>query len=327
LVIPQNKPKGVLMEKNISFLFQPYNIEGNQHTYEKALDNGKKKRYLKGIASGTQIDGHGERITENCIKSFQRQSDSGDILLYTDKHGVAYTDDIGILEKGEILPNFDWMVDFRLYDEDDGVGQTTLDTSNKLWNQMNGLPPYKHKKQKGFSIEGIVPDNGILKMEDDGRRVVNDVVLDGCVVVPRPAYQTSIAHSLYKALDEKPPWQIEKMYNSILRKSIEDDTIAQGYYKKVYVLNDTLEEQVEKIMIDPTIEDKEKLLESLFEEYKTIMISTIIAHPTMFEVIDPYEDSYTEVKSVYDRKPDKSTILKSLLSNLDQMESLVEKSI
>ena len=50
------------MKKNISFLFQPFNFENNEHTFEKSVD-GRRKKYLKGVASGTQIDGHGERIT------------------------------------------------------------------------------------------------------------------------------------------------------------------------------------------------------------------------------------------------------------------------
>ena len=76
------------MKKKISFLFHPFNFDKNEHVFEKSID-GKKKRYLKGIASGTQIDGHGEKITENCIKSFQSQASSGDILLYADDYEVA----------------------------------------------------------------------------------------------------------------------------------------------------------------------------------------------------------------------------------------------
>jgi len=314
------------MKKNISFLFQPYNFDKGEHAFEKSVD-GQKKRYLKGIASGTMIDGHGEKITEQCIKSFQEQAGSGDILLYADKHGVAYTEDIGILERAEILPNYDWQVEFRLYDESDGVGANTLETIGKLWKQCNGLPPYQHKKQKGFSIEGIIPDNGIIKMDQDGRRVVNDVTLDGCVVVPRPAYQTSIAHSLYKALEERPPWQIEKAIENTLKRSIQKDDLEQSYYKKIYTLNDTLHEEIEKIMQDQSIEKKEPRLKTLFDEYKNIMIETIIENPGMFEVIDPYDDTDTEVASVYDRKPDSQIVLKSLLSSLDQIEKAVEKII
>ena len=119
------------MQKKIQFLFHPADIENNNHVVEKS-ENGKKRRYLKGIASGTQVDGQGERITQNCVKSFQDQANKGDILLYADRHGVAYSADIGILTKSEVLPIGDWLVEFRLYDEADAVGANTMETTDKM---------------------------------------------------------------------------------------------------------------------------------------------------------------------------------------------------
>ena len=49
---------------------------------EHTDSEGKKRRYLKGCSSGMKVDGHGERMTKNCIKNMQEQAKSGNILLY-----------------------------------------------------------------------------------------------------------------------------------------------------------------------------------------------------------------------------------------------------
>ena len=79
-----------------SFHFHPKGFEDKTHAVLKE-EGGYKRRYLVGIASGKSIDGHGERMTEKAIGSFQNQAKSGNILLYEGQHGVNYIDDIGKL--------------------------------------------------------------------------------------------------------------------------------------------------------------------------------------------------------------------------------------
>ena len=98
-------------QNKITFHFHPYEVKKgdfSKYAVEKQDDEGRKRRYVCGIASGTQVDGHGERMTEKCIKSFMEQANSGDILLYPDPHGIKSTDDIGILKKANILGDGDW---------------------------------------------------------------------------------------------------------------------------------------------------------------------------------------------------------------------------
>ena len=82
--------------KAIQFHFLPYKLDEKKFAIEKADDDGKKRRYLCGIASGLKIDEHGERMTKKCIDSFMKQANSGEILLYPDAHGIKATEDVGL---------------------------------------------------------------------------------------------------------------------------------------------------------------------------------------------------------------------------------------
>lgn len=306
--------------KRISFFYNPYRIEDMAHVVEKD-DNGKRRRYLLGVASGPAIDGHGERITEKAIKSFHQQANSGDILLYADKHGVNYTDDIGILTKSNIDGNGDWNVEYRLYDNADNVGPNTLERADKLWKQINGLPPYKTPKQKGFSIEGFIPEGGITQMSGDGRRVIDEVQLDGCVVVPRPAYKTSIATAVYKALEGGSPFDVKKAMRDSLRPTMEGN-----FYRERYYIQDSLEDSIEKIMFDSSIIDKQSYLDDLMEVYKETMIQTVMKYEDYFNNtnIMPNTHGVDEVVGLYKNSTGTVSVLKSLLSELDKAQKLLE---
>jgi hypothetical protein len=313
-------------KREIKFLFHPQDFEHQNHVIEKADSTGNKRRYLKGIASGSQVDGHGERITDRCIKSFMEQANSGDVLLYADRHGVAYTDDIGKLERSEISPVGDWACEFRLYDKYDNVGASTLEKADKLWKQILGLPPYKKPKQKGFSIEGYIPDEGILSMSTDGKRVIDQVLLDGVVCVPRPAYRTSVAQAIYKALDEIPPWNIDKEVENTFKKIIATEEIQNSYYRKRVQYQDALEDQIDKIMTSEAMADKEDILEKLFNEYAESMIELIMNSASIFDKSRTNSETESEDTSgeIYkSSKADRTTVIKSMISNLDSVIALL----
>lgn len=266
---PQNK-----VQKRISFYCHPYNFEKSEHTVEKDSSAGVKGRYLKGIASGSKIDGTGERITEKAVKSMQSQAMKGDILLYADRHNVMHSNDIGKMVSQQILPNGDWLVEFKLYEPSDGMGANTDETVNKIWKQLKGLPPYTKPRQRGFSIEGFIPDNGILQMDSEGgSRIIDDVQLDGVVLVTRPAYETSIASAIYKALEEIPPWQVRKNISSSLTDALYLEEQQDNFYRQRYRIQDALEREIEKAM---TAGADRNTLGILFQEYAGLMIDLLL---------------------------------------------------
>lgn len=271
-------------QKRIAFHFHPFHYQDHGHAIEKE-EGGVRKRYLEGVASGPRIDEHGERMTERCIKSFMEQANSGDILLYADMHGFKATEDIGILKGAEILGDGDWHISSSLYDESDGVDTRAVEIAGKLWKQINGLPPYTRPRQKGFSIEGFVPDDGILKADGQGRRILDNVMLDGVVVVPRPAYKDSIAHAVYKALGENAPWVVDGFQDSIrsrLREKLAEDEVKESYYRRKYQIEDLFEQQLAEIMCSD-VPDRGQLLEIAFDEYKALMIELILQSEMVFD--------------------------------------------
>ncbi len=275
----------------IKFNYHPFEFEKGKHAVTKTDPTGNERRYLCGITSGSKMDGHGERMTEECIKDFLDQANSGNILLYPDVHGIKSTDDIGILEKAEILPDGDWYNEFRLYDSMDNVGQVKLEKADTMWKQQKGLPPYKRPMQKGFSIEGMIPPGEILEAQKDEstgtihNRVINKINLDGVIVCPRPAYKDSIAHSVFKALGEMTPYKEKKVRKDIrgnLNARVREEELRDKWYSKKWDVQDALESEIKGIMKNTDIVDKQATLEILFDEYKDIMVDLVLQSKDLF---------------------------------------------
>jgi hypothetical protein len=264
---------------HLSLHFRP--LEGVNLFAVVKEEGGVKRRYLEGIASGIQVDGHGERMTERCIKSFQRQADSGDVLLYEGMHGVDFVDDIGRLVKSWIDETGNWRARFRLYDDQDGIGPVKMERVDTVWAQLNGLPPYTKPKQKGFSIEGEVPPGGLVSADQAGRRVMDDVDLEGVVLVNKPAYRDSIAHAVYKALGVPMPHQVRKGLEKTLSERLEAADETEAFYKRHYHLQDALDEAVRDIMGGPDVERRGRL-EDLFQEYSSLAVDDILTHQSAY---------------------------------------------
>lgn len=311
--------------KKIRFDFSAFQFENKLYAVEKGAESGGKKRYLCGVASGTKLDGHQERLTDKAIKSIQDQANSGDILLFAGKHDVNFFDDIGILAKSEVLQNGDWYCEFRLYDQGDGVGASTLERADKVWKQSLGIAPYGRARKRGFSIEGVIPDNGIVQMSEGGKRVIDDVKLEGVVLVNNPAYLPSIAHSICKALGEEPPAVVRKNIKNSLLVGIERENAMQTYYQKRYQIQENLEEQIETIMCSTEDQDtKKEKLSVLYNEYKELMI------PLILGVQSVYEEAETIVEPSLMRQPNYTTkvkIFKDMLSQLDSVEKKLKEEL
>jgi len=317
-------------KRRIEFHFHPFGMETGLFAVEKD-ESGARRRYLEGIASGLQVDGHGERMTENCIKSFQRQASSGDILLYEGLHGVNFVDDIGKLVGSFVDGEGNWHASFRLYDIADGFAPTssTIEKADKVWKQVNGLPPYTAPKQKGFSIEGEVPDGGLQMVDESGRRIMNDVLLDGVVLVNRPAYNDSIAHAVYKTLGIPGPWKVRKDLARDLEAALEGAETRDLYFRRHWQLNDALEAQIAKVMAGPD-EERRGQLETLYDEYANLAIEEIMAHP---EVFNPSEEESGEdavadtPSSVYRTSSPRLTVLKQLEAALYLYVSTMKRQV
>lgn len=275
------------MRRPISIHFHPFNFEDREHAIEKADDSGVKRRYLQGIATGSNMDEEGERLTSNCIESLDKQAKEKDILLMSDLHGKGATEDIGRLTDSEIKPNGDWFIETRLYDEHDDIGPSKLEKANDLWKQMKGLPPYTKPKQKGFSIEGYLTDLEGTDSTTNGR-IINDMELDYVAVVPRPAYNDSVAHAIAKSLGSKSDWAIRKNLLGRLERKKKENEEESTYHNEKWDLEGAFEEVICEIM-ESASEDKHRELNVAGSEYITALINLLMRYEDTFTSRDSTE--------------------------------------
>lgn len=267
----------------IEFHFQPYDSGEGVFAVEKA-EGGIKRRYLYGVSSGLKADGTGERMTEKAIQGFHNQANSGDVLLYSGKHGVDFSDDIGKMVESRILPNGDWMTGYRLYDSLDQLpagGAFTLEKAGKVWAQLNGMTPYSKPRKKGFSVEGYIPPNGIVNADSMGRRVMDDVQLDGVVLVTRPAYQDSVARAVRKALGLAMPG--EGAIDKGLQELVEDLRAEGNYHEQRLALDQVLDEQIRRVVNkDIRGQDRAAMLRAVLAEYGDLMTDLVMKSESVF---------------------------------------------
>ena len=314
--------------KKISLHFHPYNFENKMHVFEKSLDGSNiKKRYLKGVSSGIKIDAHGEIVTKEAIDDFMRQANEGTILLYPDVHDIRASEDIGKLIKAEIDNENNWVTTYQLYDEtelDPTIYSNKLATIDTLWNQLNGFPPYDKPIQKGFSIEGIIPDNGIISRSYDGKRKICKIDLDGVILCPRPAYPDSIANGIYKALDMLPPWRekrVKKQLQNKLRFIIQEKEQKDDYFKKKFDIDNAFEEMIEKVMSDLQ-ENKKARLEVLFSEYQDIMINLLLNSVGLFQ-----NETSPEIPAILEKQNNSEQmqkVLKGIASKIIEINNTIK---
>jgi len=260
------------MNSKIRFDFAP--ADGKSPFAVEKDEGGKRRRYLYGVSSGTQVDGHGERMTEECVKSFHKQAQSGNVKLYAGKHDVNFVDDIGILVDSQVTPEGDWVTGYRLYDEDDGFGSNTMEAVDKVWRQVNGIAPYGTPEKYGFSIEGEIPEGKVVSMDASGRRQMADVELSGTVLVKKPAYRTSVAHAVMKALGIPTPQEVRRTL--LGEKDLEGD-----FYDAYCQVQDAVDREISAVMVSGE-PDKRDRLRGIFDEYADVMIELISKHPDAF---------------------------------------------
>lgn len=308
----------------IAFQFLPFQHETRAHAVEKD-ENGKKKRYLIGVSSGLAVDGHGERMTENAIKSFMEQAESGEILLYPDVHGVRATDDVGKLVKAEILPNGDWKTHYQLYDGSEGAQDFQVQRATALWNQTLGLAPYTKARQKGFSVEGNIPPDGV-QFDQHGKRTIDKVLLDGVVVVPKPAYTTSVAMAVYKALGEKTPAALKASLVGKFGKKISEREVRDHYHSISWELRSILDECISDIMKNESLDLNEKrtYLDEVCNEYKSRLMDLVLESEAVFR--EEATEANAIAKSLLDdgERPTE-TVLRNLGVHLNKLAKSLRK--
>lgn len=283
-------------------------------------EGGRKRRYLSGVASGLAVDAHGEQMTEAAIASFLKQAQETDILLYFN-HGKDFHDDVGILVKSEKLENGDWFTVYRLYDEDDDVPEEKLKRIETVWRQINGLAPYKKKRQFGFSIEGIIPE-GKIRSEFGGESegtFIDEVQLDaGVTLVTRPAYITSVAHAIEKAVKS---WRGKSRFDDNLQTARDEE----DFFKRKDLLDVILERsQADLFKSTGSLEEKAEQLRSIWLSYVEQLIE--LYRSVGFRIVEdesPQHEPDLSEKPRDQKSQKKSTLVSDVAEKLQRLTVLV----
>lgn len=311
------------MANHIKFLFSPalsvdksFSKDGKGYAVEKESGEGKR-RYLCGISSGPKVDGHGDRMSEACIRDFMEQIKSKDITLYVN-HGRDYTRDIGILTAAEITPSGDWYTEYRLYDEQDDVPEQDRQEAKKVWLQANGLAPYKRARQFGFSIEGMIPDNGYEASETG--KIINKVDLDpGVSLVSKPAYTSSVATAIEKSFKTK---------KDVITDILTQQEQTRDYYDSRFRIQQAFDDAAEQIINSgASDEEKTQSLTELFDSLKEKLLPVLLSRPA--DTTDDAPAAKSVEKSLIAVCSEKLTILKKLSKevNMEDAKSLLMDAI
>jgi len=301
----------------IKFLFSPANPTtksvvktGEAYGFEIKKESGGEKagRYLVGISSGQDIDAHGDRMTDAAIDAMIAQGDSKDITLYVN-HGKDFTRDIAVLTKSEKTPNGEWWTEYRLYDENDNVPDQDKQEADKVWRQAMGLAPYSRPREFGFSIEGYIPDDAIKIIERgvDGqaiRREISYVDLDpGVSLVPKPAYTSSIATAVKKALG--------KTQKSNLSEMIAVNDRENDYFEQKWQIENAFRELTDLIISSSSAdEDKTQSLNEAFDSYRDLLVPVLLTRPS----IEESESEVARPRSMVASVKDAGKLIKSILT-------------
>lgn len=330
----------------VKFLFRPANPEsksatktGEKYAYEIKKDSGKGNpgRYLVGISSGQEIDAHGDRMTDSAIESMIKQAQEKDITLYVN-HGKDFTRDIALLTKSEKTPLGEWWTEYRLYDENDKVPEQDKQEADKVWRQAMGIEPYTRPREFGFSIEGYIPDDAITIMEKDSdgiaiRREISHVELDpGVSLVPKPAYTSSIATAVRKAL---------KTQKSNLAEMIAVHDQEKDYFTRKWEIDDAFRELVDLVCAsDKSDDEKMQSLTEAFDSYRDMILPVLLTRPGIEEresavasggMVASVKDAGKIIKSLMAIKgesmePDVKTILGDVIASLQMLQQTEEGS-
>lgn len=257
----------------VKFSFYPADPTSKQriakdgkYSYEKESD-GKKKMFLAGISSGSQIDAHGDFLTKEAIEDLHKQAQEKDIPLYAN-HDRTFTDDIGVLRVSEVLENGDWYTEYELHPDDP--------EAIKAWKQANGIDPYSRKREFGFSIEGFIPESAIRKTAL-GREISKVEIDPGVSLVTKPAYTVSHVSAIHKAL------------GAHAKKSLKDMLKLKENTHEIHETKWDIECAFQELCAlilnsSQSPEEKSQSLNEAFDQYKTEIVPVLLSLPTTEQV-------------------------------------------
>jgi hypothetical protein len=160
------------------------------------VTNENGKTYLHGIASGTDIDRDGEKMSPSVIQKFVNEIKSNGLPL-TNSHPRA----------GDVLGDMGKVVDGSMLEDgkDSMFIKAEADLENPAMQYV--LKQYSKGKKYGFSIEGSLGEDGVVATWDDkAQKVVReyvDIKPKAISITTEPSYMGSFMDVISKACDKQ----------------------------------------------------------------------------------------------------------------------------
>ena len=154
--------------------------------------NEVEERYLDGVASGTDLDLHGDRMSPSAIESMAK-SLKQHVINLNNEHDTSWSSEIGDINELTVTDKNDLTIKAKL---------NKMSTANDLWYALT-----EQNKKLGLSIGGYVKDYEMVK-EGEGKdekwvRLYKKIDLDHIAVTSRPAYPKAWVSNIAKSINEE----------------------------------------------------------------------------------------------------------------------------
>lgn len=170
--------------------------------YEKK-DGNIIRRFIGGLASGTEIDLEGERMAESAISAFQKAISEGmtlpdgqwSMIPLRSGHRNEWDDQLGWIVGAEVDKEYNLWIEAEL-DQENPVAMS-------LYKKLTKKAEHGKPLKLGLSVGGTVVDAGyeLNEQTQEFTKTYYDVNLREVSVVSQPAYPTSYLYALNKSVD------------------------------------------------------------------------------------------------------------------------------
>lgn len=224
----------------------------------KALSSPDGELYLEGIASGIEVDEHGDKMTPEAIVDFTHQIhkaiEDGSPIAFTEKHDEDNVfRDLGDIVDGYINDRFQLGIRVKLNPDNPASVLLFKDISKG--------------KKHGMSIKGIAPDTAVTREFDSGLgrfvRTISKVILTSVGRTSSPSYTPSFGSVISKALSE--------------HEAAEGDNSSMGETAPQAVEKSVEEETAPETIQEEVTEEIEKSTEIKFDKAKLDKLQKVIA--------------------------------------------------
>jgi len=213
--------------------------------------NEVEERYLDGVASGTDLDLHGDRMAPSAIESMAK-SLKQHVINLNNEHDTSWSSEIGDINELTVTDNNNLTIKAKL---------NKMSTANDLWYALT-----EQNKKLGLSIGGYVKDYEMVK-EGEGKdekwvRLYKKIDLDHIAVTSRPAYPKAWVSNIAKSINE----ENDKLLIKKIKKENKEKSRRNEQRKQFTELARSIVRSIQNMEADILLELVEKGLTFLNEK-------------------------------------------------------------